>query len=125
MTESLLDHLALREGALDLTEHGVERETEAADLGALVRRFDPAAEAARGDGACGGAHALEWAHAPADQQPGRDEHKEGDAAADADLEEEQRAQRVVDSVDTVERDGDHRLRAGYRRVLQRREVHAV
>ena len=68
--QAVLARLALAEGALDLAEHRVEREAQAPDLGAGVRRADAAREIACGDRAGRRADAGERAQPEADQQPG-------------------------------------------------------
>src|ERR1019366_3143027 len=114
----LFGHVALCECALDLTEHRVERETETTDLGSFVGGGDTPAETAGGDRPSRRAHALEWAHAAAYEQPRDHENDDRDAAADGDLEEEQGAQRAVHA---VERDGGH----GRGAIAGRRHIDAV
>ena len=82
--QAVLARLALAEGVLDLAEHRVEREAEAADLGARVRRADAAREVAGGDRAGGRADAVERPQAEADQQPGEARRARATTARDHD-----------------------------------------
>src|SRR6266542_637938 len=63
--------LARLERRLDLAEHRVERETEAAHFGALLRSLDPFGEVARGDRAGGLLDRAERAQPQADDPEAR------------------------------------------------------
>ena len=67
--QPVLARLALGERLLEAVEHRVQREPEAADLGARVGRLDAVREVAAGDRAGGVAHAVERQQADAHDDP--------------------------------------------------------
>ena len=116
--QPLLARLARGERVLEPVEHAVQREPEAADLGALVGRLDAVREVAAGDRGGGVAHAVqrEQADAHDDQREAADQHQHDDDH-DA-LDQQQPLERLVG--------GRHRDRGdGDRAVARGRGEHAV
>ena len=117
--QAVLAGLALREGALEAVEHGVEGEAEAPDLRARLGGRHAAPEVAAGDRARGRADPVERAQAEADDerpQAGEDQqHARDDGALDA----EQPPQLLVD---LAQRNRDDRAAGAAGR---RRDEHAV
>ena len=69
LSEPRLGGLTLRERPLDLSEHAVQGQAEATDLGLLGRRFDPLRQVAGRDLVGRVAHALEWPQPESDEPP--------------------------------------------------------
>ena len=106
--QALLGRRALREGRLDLPEHAVEREPEAADLGALRGGLDAPGEVAGGDRARRPPHPLQRREAEPDQPPRGGGQREQDERGDDEQDAQQVAERLVG---LGERDGgDERVR---------------
>ena len=93
--QAILAGLALAEGPLEAVEHRVERDAQAADLGARVRRLDAVGEVAAGDRARRVPHAIQRQQADAHDEP-RDEAQDDQHRRDHErLDDQQPLQRVV------------------------------
>ena len=97
--EALLRRGALREGGLDLAEHGVQREAEAADLGSRRRGLDAPAEVARRDRVRDSSHPAERPQPDLDDQQRQHNGAADNRSADEQLLEEELAERGQDVVD--------------------------
>ena len=86
----------LGEGRLDLGQHGVERQTEPADLGVGFGRLHPAGEVAAGDVAGGGGDAFERQQAEAHDRQRQQGQEEEHGRRRRHLDAEQPAQRLVE-----------------------------
>ena len=75
-------------GGFDLAEHVVERDAEAADLGALVGDVHAAREVARGDRARGGGDRVERAQSEADHPEGERHEGREDGHGDEELDQD-------------------------------------
>ena len=90
-----LPRRALGEGRLDLHQHRVQGPSQAADLGAVVVRLDPAREVAGGDLPRHLAHPPQRPQPDPDQPPGGEAERDQDRAADDELDQRQVAERRV------------------------------
>ena len=94
--ELLLGRLTRLERGLDVAEHRVERQPEAAHLGSLRGHVDAPREVACGDGGCGRSHRVQRPETAPDEP----ETEHGDPDEDADgheqLDHEQAMERAVD-----------------------------
>jgi hypothetical protein len=91
-TQPVLGRRPLGEGDLDLVEHGVEGQSQLADLGALGHRLDPLGEVAVGDGTGGLGHRLERAQVTAHHHPREHPQSHEDRSRDDELDAEEAAQ---------------------------------
>ncbi len=96
LAQAIFAGLALREGLLETVEHRVQRQPQAAHLGAWRGRLDAPREIAGGDRARGARHPIERAQAdPHDEEGGYAERQQG-PGHDEDLDEQQATERLVD-----------------------------
>ena len=105
LAQAVLARLARGERPLEAVEHRVERDAEAADLGARVGRLDAVRQVAAGDRAGRVAHAVEREQPDAHDDPGGGGEQQEDAADHERLDGEQAAQGLVD---VAHRDRDDR-----------------
>ena len=94
--QPVLGGAPLGEGGLDLGQHGVEGEAEAADLGVGLGRFDPAGEVAAGDVAGGGGDALQRRQPEPDDRQRQQRQEQQDGGGEDQLDAHQPVQRLVE-----------------------------
>ena len=106
LAQAVLARLALGERALEAVEHRVEREPDAADLGARVGAGDAMREVAAGDPARGVADAVERQQPDAHEDP-RDGGEQQQHADDHEaLDEHEAVEPLVDVAQRDRHDGD-------------------
>ena len=106
LAQAILARLALGERALEAVEHGVEREPDAADLGARVGARDAVREVAAGDPARGVADAVERQQPDAHEDPrdgGEQQQHAGDHEA---LDDHETVEPLLDLAQRDRDDGD-------------------
>ena len=106
LAQAVLARLALGEGALEPVEHLVERNADAADLGALVGRLDAVGEVAARDPPGGVADAVEREQAVAHDDPRHRGEHEQDADDHQAFDEQEAVERLVGLAERHGDDGD-------------------